>query len=304
MMESNARTPFTSNANGPHALPVPAGYSQLRRPHVSEWFGHRIFPVVSATDQAIEDQRAQRCPFLSDTLAVSTNCVKQENSKGVCTISALSNGMRQDWLVCPYRALDRELLDRMIRRLYRIDSSTPIIVQPAVRLARADTREEIIASVTSTDPTRVFVYLQDKLGGEIRLSRTSASPEVSFDITVVEITDTHGSYRQAVEALRSALDLHSSDFSFQLAAHPEWAGRRIEGPNISNVFKRTFYQIAFKFQVTKRDTSVGCLLAVPQPVWDSWQPFLGAPTLTKQEDGTWRLLDDDTREPADWIFSL
>jgi hypothetical protein len=123
-----------------------------------------------------------------------------------------------------------------------------------------------------------------------------------YGVIELQTTDTHGSYRQAVEALRSALDLHSTDFPVQLAAHPEWAGRKIEGPNISNVFKRTFYQIAFKFQVTKRDTSVGCLLAVPQPVWDSWQPFLGAPTLTRREDGTWRLLDDSTQEPADWIY--
>ncbi|MGH3847803.1 MAG: hypothetical protein ACRDS0_41285, partial [Pseudonocardiaceae bacterium] len=91
-------------------------------------------------------------------------------------------------------------------------------------------------------------------------------------------------------------------FSDQLAENPEWAGRKIEGPNISNVFKRTFYQIAFKFQVTKRETSVGCVLALPQPVWDSWQPFLGAPELHEQPDGTWRLLDDKTSLPSDWIY--
>ena len=66
--------------------------------------------------------------------------------------------------------------------------------------------------------------------------------------------------------------------------------------------KRTFYQIAFKFQVTKRETSVGCALALPQPVWDSWQPFLGAPELRAQPDGTWRLLDDQTSSPSDWIY--
>ena len=139
---------------------------------------------------------------------------------------------------------------------------------------------------------RVFVYFQDKLGGEISLSKTGASPELSFDITVVELlpaghrhvsatgdfpgligkygvielqtTDTHGSYGHAVKALNSALDLHQDHFSEQFAQNPEWAGRKIEGPNISNVFKRTFYQIAFKFQVTKQDTSVGCALALPR----------------------------------------
>ncbi|MBO0801642.1 MAG: hypothetical protein J2P25_01000 [Nocardiopsaceae bacterium] len=76
----------------------------------------------------------------------------------------------------------------------------------------------------------------------------------------------------------------------------------MEGPNISNVFKRTFYQIAFKFQVTRREASVGCVLALPRPVWDSWQPFLGAPELRRHHDGTWRLLDDHASDPADWIY--
>ena len=105
-----------------------------------------------------------------------------------------------------------------------------------------------------------------------------------------------------MKALNNALDLHQERFPEQLAQNPEWAGRKIEGPNISNVFKRTFYQIAFKFQVTKRDTSVGCALALPQPVWDSWQPFLGAPELRELPDGTWRLLDDQEASPSDWIY--
>ncbi|MGH9825752.1 MAG: hypothetical protein ACREDR_21195, partial [Blastocatellia bacterium] len=198
-----------------------------------------------------------------------------------------------------------------------------------VVLADEAGRSEVLDAVRGTD--RVFVYFQDKLGGEISLSKTGASPELSFDITVVELlpagsadlwsglsdlpvtvgkyavielqtTDTHGSYSHAVKALTSALDLHKEDFSEQLTGNPEWAGRKIEGPNISNVFKRTFYQIAFKFQVTKRETSVGCALALPQPVWDSWQPFLGAPELHEQADGTWRLLDDQTSQPSDWIY--
>jgi hypothetical protein len=44
------------------------------------------------------------------------------------------------------------------------------------------------------------------------------------------------------------------------------------------------------------------VLALPQPVWDSWQPFLGAPELHEQPDGTWRLLDDQTVRPSDWIY--
>ena len=299
------------------------------RPHIAEWFGHRVFPTVSASDTAIEDQETERCPFLTQTLKRSTSCIKAAPSRGVCTISASSNGPRQDWLVCPYRALDDGLLSDMVCRLYSIPPLDPVLIRPVIALGDAAGQSEILNAVGSG--VRVFVYFQDKLGGEISLAKTQASPELSFDITVAELlpapsedslldpdepaviigrygvielqtTDTHGSYSHAVSALASALDLHKERFSEQLVENPEWAGRRVEGPNISNVFKRTFYQIAFKFQVTKRDTSVGCALALPQPVWDSWQPFLGAPELHEQPDGTWRLLDDHTSQPSDWIY--
>jgi hypothetical protein len=299
------------------------------RPHIAEWFGHRVFPAVSSGDTPIDDQRSGRCPFLTETLKHKTPCVKAPNSRGVCTISASSNGPRQDWLVCPYRALDDGLLGDMVCRLYGIPPLDPVLIRPVVALADDARRSEILDAVRGVG--RVFVYFQDKLGGEVSLSKTGASPELSFDITVVELlpaapaehlpgssepliaagrygvielqtTDTHGSYAHAVKALTSALDLHKDHFSEQLAENPEWAGRKVEGPNISNVFKRTFYQIAFKFQVTKRETSVGCVLALPQPVWDSWQPFLGAPELHEQPDGTWRLLDDKTALPSDWIY--
>jgi hypothetical protein len=299
------------------------------RPHIAEWFGHRVYPTVSSGGTPIEDQESKRCPFLTQTLKRSTLCVKAANSRGVCTISASSNGPRQDWLVCPYRALDDGLLRDMVCRLYGIPPLDPVLIRPVVALGDEAGRSEILTAVRGGG--RVFVYFQDKLGGEISLAKTQASPELSFDITVAELlpgpsavsalrssesaptigrygvielqtTDTHGSYAQAVSALTSALDLHKERFSEQLAENPEWAGRKVEGPNISNVFKRTFYQIAFKFQVTKRDTSVGCALALPQPVWDSWQPFLGAPELHEQPDGTWRLLDDHTSQPSDWIY--
>lgn len=251
--------------------------------------------------------------------------MKAANSRGVCTISACSNGPRQDWLVCPYRALDEGLLANMVRRLYGIPALNPVLIRPVVVLASEAGKAELLSAVRGGG--NAFVYFQDKLGGEISLSKTGASPELSFDITVVELlavetgdagadfpavgrygaielqtTDTHGTYSHAVKALTSALDLHAGHFSEQLAGNPEWAGRKIEGPNISNVFKRTFYQIAFKFQVTKQDTSVGCALALPRPVWDSWQPFLGAPELHEQPDGTWRLLDDQASRPSDWIY--
>jgi len=225
--------------------------------------------------------------------------------------------------VCPYRALDDSLLASIVRRLYGVTKDTDVLIRPVVALQDEPARAEILAAAGQTGAARAFIYFQDKLGGEIGLPPTPASPELSFDITVVELLppdpggrvrigkygvielqtmDTHGSYKHAVTAMVNALDLHGDSFPQLLAENPEWAGRHIEGPNISNVFKRTFYQIAFKFQVTARDTSAGCALALPRPVWDSWQPFLGAPDLHQHSDSTWRLLDDQDAHPSDWIY--
>jgi hypothetical protein len=207
-----------------------------------------------------------------------------------------------------------------------IPGGTPVLIKPVTVLDDTAARADVLHAAQAEDPRRVFIYFQDKLGGEIGLRKTPKSPELSFDITVTELiaqpaghgkpgmrvgkyavielqtTDTHGSYSHAVTAMRNALDLHEATFHQELASNPDWAGRHIEGPNISNVFKRTFYQVAFKFQVTKRETSAGCVLALPQPVWDSWQPFLGAPRLHQHHDGTWRLLDDHNAHPANWIY--
>jgi len=305
-----------------------------QKPHIAEWYGHRVFPTVSGSPAALADQRAGQCPFLTRAFGDERPCVKRANSQGVCTVSATSNRRRQDWLVCPYRAVDDELLAEMVRRLFDVPVRDPIILAPVVNLARPAFRSQVLQALGKQSPLRHFVYFQNIFGGEISLPGTPASPDLSFDITVVELlptlpgtpglvgmaepedqvqvgkygvielqtADTHGSYQHAVTALRGALDLHPNDFPDQLARNPEWAGRRVEGPNIANVFKRTFYQVAFKFQVTKSQTSVGCLLALPQPVWDSWQRFLGSPELRQQDDGTWRLLDDRSLDPTDWIY--
>ena len=99
------------------------------RPHIAEWFGHRVFPVVATGDIAASDQHSHRCPFLTQTLQASTGCVKAVNSRGVCTISATSNGSRQDWLVCPYRALDDGLLADMVKRLYSIPALDLVLIR-------------------------------------------------------------------------------------------------------------------------------------------------------------------------------
>lgn len=87
---------------------------------VSEWFGHRVFPAVSRTPRAILDQQEGRCPFLSAATGEKKLCIKAPTSLGICTISSRSNGLRQDWLVCPYRALDSALVENVSRRLFSI----------------------------------------------------------------------------------------------------------------------------------------------------------------------------------------
>lgn len=296
---------------------------------MAEWFGHRVFPTVADDPAVRADLVAQRCPFLSRVAARETQCVKSENSRGVCTISAGSNGRRQDWLVCPHRALDDNLLHAMVRRLFGLSATTAIHVVPVTNLSSPTVRQRVLEQVLDTTAPRQFVTFQQYFGGEISLPRSPASPELSFDATVVELvadpergptavrldrygvieiqtTDTHGSYKHAVSALSQALDLHGSDFAQQLGAHPDWPGRKVEGPNISNVFKRTFYQVMFKFQITRRSSSAGCILALPRPVWDSWLPFLGAPEIVDMGDGTHQLAGpgetvSHVPEPS-WIY--
>jgi len=149
-----------------------------------------------------------------------------------------------------------------------------------------------------------YLFFQDKLGGEISVLGTDKSPEIAFDITIVEIRydagrfvlgrygilevqtmDFHGSYKKAVSNLRDALRLHKSRFSKVLSDNLSWTGEGVEGPNIANVFKRTFYQVMLKFELARKGAAAGTVLAIPQSVWDSWQPFLGAPALDSQGDG-------------------
>lgn len=284
--------------------------------YVSEWFGQRIYPTVRIDAASLADDRAGNCPFLSDVQRRGTACVKNANSTGVCTVSSNSNGSRQDWLVCPYRVISSDIVSRGCQLIFGLTEAVAplpvsILSQPAALKRFTD---EVAARGSG------YLFFQDKLGGEISVLGTPRSPELSFDVTLVEITgdghggfavarfgileiqtmDYHGTYKHAVSNLRDGLRLHPATFSLTLAANLEhWAGDRVEGPNIANVFKRTFYQMLVKFKLAgDGSAAAGTVLALPRSVWDSWQPFLGAPELEDEAPGIKRLLRQGKRKTS------
>jgi hypothetical protein len=290
---------------------------------VSEWFGHRVYPSVIGSHVSLADQLAGRCPFLSEAIREAKKCVKAVSSSGICTVSSPSNGRRQDWLVCPYRALNRTFIEHAARRLFDISKSRVLLLLPAPTLVQPEVRRQLGDSLSAG--AAIVVYLQDKVGGEISIPATERSPELAFDITLVEIAvklerprvgrygilevqtmDFHGSYRHAVTNLKDALRLHGSRFPHVLQDNPAWLCDRVEGPNIANVFKRTFYQMMLKFTIGARQPCTGCILAIPQSVWDSWQRHLGKPDLRPMRDGSFMLAAPPRRRlvghSSAWIY--
>lgn len=276
---------------------------------ISEWFGHRIYPVVSGTKEAQSEQTRGSCPFLTRALGngAIVPCVKPANSRGVCTVSSNSNGTQQDWVVCPYRSISSGIFSHTTRRLFSLKNDADAFLLPAPRLENEADRSVVLERLQKGRP--VFILFMDKLGGEIDLPGSLGSPKFKLDTTVIELRaskgdkiefgryavievqtmDFHGTYRHATRALADALRLHPKDFAQQLAGNPQWASQEIEGPNISNVFKRTIYQILFKLRLGLQADCAGCVLALPHSVWESWQPHLGAPRLKALRDGTWQL---------------
>lgn len=280
--------------------------------YISEWFGQRIYPTVRVETTALQGDNALVCPFLTEVLAAKTVCVKTKaTSAGVCTVSSASNGSRQDWLVCPYRVISSDIVRQGCRRIFALDHD---VLPMAVPLLRNPAKLELLKQ-TIAERGAGYVFFQDKLGGEISITSTAKSPELSFDVTIVEIKagsnggyeatrygileiqtmDYHGSYKEAVNKLRAALDLHPRNFPQMLQMSlEEWAGAGMEGPNVANVFKRTFYQMLVKFRLAgDAPAAAGTILALPKSVWDSWQPFLGAPALEEEAPGLMRLKPEE-----------
>lgn len=269
---------------------------RIKGNYVSEWFGQRIYPTVRLDVNAVTGGNASTCPFLTDVLRSATACVKGDNSHGVCTINSSSNGSRQDWLVCPLRVIDSDIVRKGCRLIFGLQDD--VLPLPVSVLKNEEQLEAFKKTVA--DEGAGYLFFQNKLGGEISVISTEKSPEMSFDVTLVEIRldaegrfsvsrygileiqtmDFHGSYKSAVRNLRDALRLHKKKFAPTLQDNQEWSADGIEGPNIANVFKRTFYQMMLKFKLAGEGAAAaGTIMAVPKSVWDSWQPFLGAPEL-------------------------
>ena len=285
---------------------------------ISEWYGVRLYPSASGAgvSDAIELFRNRRCPFLSSALEEPTPCTKNRNSSGVCTITTTKGGNR-DWIVCPYRVLEKRTIYEVARKIFS-DAREEIPVHPVVHLQDESRCAGILERASEET---VYLFFQDKLGGEINVRGSPTTPELSFDITIMECRsennwlllkryglfevqtmDFHGSYRHAVHALENAVDLHRDDFGSQLESNRHWAGRRIEGPNIANVFKRTIYQLILKFELAGRDRCAGVVLGLPEAVWESWAPHFGG--LEWAGGGDEPVCDDGAVVANSWILVL
>ncbi len=317
---------------------------------IGEWFGHRVYPAVVSSPQSLADQRGKLCPFLTRAKAVDTPCIKSPNARGVCTVTSRPTGGAQedpenpdnpanaqlprDWLVCPYRALDSAVLESCIGLLFGFQRGAHAFIIPGVRLGSDGTDPAVAAVVSATrldvaarlrNGERVFIYFDEKLGGELSIPGTANSPEFSFDVTVFELAlrdddvvhvdrfgiveiqtmDFHGSYQHAVRNLTDALRMHTNDFADAVQGNQDWLSERMEGPNIANVFKRTFYQMMFKFQLAQHPMCAGCVLAIPESVWASWGPHLANPQPVARPDGTWDLFAPGQHRPVSvpaWVF--
>ena len=266
---------------------------------ISEWYGVRLYPSAVGAAGTMDRLRKRQCPFLSDALEQETRCVKKANSSGVCTITTTNLGLR-DWVVCPYRVLERRIVSEVARIVFS-DPREEVAVYPVVHLEEESRRSRIL-DLASRET--VYLFFQDKLGGEINISGSGTTPELSFDITILECSvdgdwlllnryglfevqtmDFHGSYRHAVRALEQAIDLHGDAFPQQVDQNQGWLGRRIEGPNIANVFKRTIYQTILKLDLGGKDRCAGVVLGLPEAVWESWAPHLGGMDWEAEEAG-------------------
>lgn len=280
---------------------------------VTEWFGHLVWPPeeVDDSEAAVRDQREQRCPFLSNATQREVPCFKKARTDGLdyrtgfCTASSLSSGQREDWLACPARVFDEPftLIRDAIVHLFRLETDAPMSVLPITRFDQPEVRR-LVERRAEGAADRVFAFASNPptLGGEIDIPESPGSPGNKVDVTIFEIVgiqedgdlalgqfaifeiqtaDFHGSPLHAVAELRAlGPPAAEADYHEAIAANPELLGRRVEGPNKANIFKRTIYQMILKIQMAKDPRCAGFCVVLPEPVWRSWGRHLGNPQLT------------------------
>ncbi len=274
---------------------------------IAEWFGYRVWPTLDESEAARRDQPARICPFLTSAKRETTGCIKTargyDQPTGVCTISSDSNGVRENWLACPFRILDQHftLLGGAIRTLFHVPTDQRIVLFPVTVLSNLDRKREVHQALSQG--TRVFAFSGGKLGGEVDVPETDYSPGAKVDNSVIEITgiedatgtpdqfgkhmffeiqtaDFHGSPLHAVRLLREKCPQDTAEpYQSTIAASPHDCGQRVEGPNKSNIFKRTIYQMILKIELAAQEQSAGFAIVLPIPVWQSWLKHLGQPSL-------------------------
>lgn len=318
---------------------------------LGEWFGFRVWPpdLVDDSDEARRHQAGRLCPFISAATRQETACIKArkkgEEPTGVCTISSDSNTLREDWLACPFRLLDRNftLLEQAVRTVYRVIDSEPVSLYPITVLNKPDQRDEIVYLLRATS-NRVFLFTANKLGGEVNIPETDSSPGSKVDFTVLEAllaapetpsspntgrrrggrqrspqasktsfpldfgkvmmfevqaADFHGSPTHAVEFLKDVCTSgHDQPYHERIRQHPEKVGHKVEGPNKSNIFKRTIYQMLLEMELARDSNCSGFVIVLPLPVWTSWLRHLGRPALTPDSSDPTLLRLEIPQQPA------
>jgi hypothetical protein len=280
---------------------------------LAEWFGFRVYPSGQVNDsaEARRCQAGQLCPFISAATRQDTACIKAkrkgEEPTGVCTIQSENADTRGDWLACPFRLLDRNftLLEDAIRTISKVDRNERLSLYPITVLNRPERKAEII-QLLRDGQVRVFLFTANKLGGEVDIPERASSPGGKVDFSVMEVTltnadpplnfgkvmmfeiqtaDFHGSPKHAVEFLKSVCPKGMTEpYHDQIRANPDDVGRKVEGPNKSNIFKRTIYQMLYKMELARDAACAGFVIVIPLPVWTSWLRHLGMPALAPDQD--------------------
>ena len=133
----------------------------IRGNFISEWFGQRIYPEVRLSDAAVSGQKWGVCPFLTGVKRQRTECIKSENAYGVCTINSVGVDGRQDWLVCPYRVIDSNIVKAGCETIFQSGSANPPI--PVSILS--DKKGIAVLEESLKNHRKAFLFFQDKLGG-------------------------------------------------------------------------------------------------------------------------------------------